>query len=164
MSDAPQKEKAILSEKRLEQLAQARIKAVETKKRNADLREQKRIEIAKQRLLQEQGAKPLESVATGIPTAKDPAVKAAKWNAQKQEIIDEMQLRINELGLVSRNDPPKMRKKNAGKRKVKSPSPITSDAESLSDSGSSEEEVERPPKKIRNKPIKQQSEPLLRLY
>jgi hypothetical protein len=160
MSDAPKKEKTPLTEKREEQLALARIKAVEAIKKKAASREEKRIEIAKQRLLQEQGAKPLESVAI----AKDPSVKAAKWNARKQEIIDEVQSRINELGLVSRKDPPSMRRKNVGKRKVKSPSPITSDADSESDSASSEEEVERPPKKIRKKPIKQQSEPLLRLY
>ena len=165
MSDAPQKEKAILSEKRLEQLAQARIKAVETKKKNAAAREEKRIQQAKERLREEQGLQEVtvspigSSMSTGI---KDPSAKAAKWNARKAEILDAVQSRINELGLVSRKDPPKMRKKDVSKKRVKSPSPITSDAESESDSGSSEEE--QPLKKSKKKPIKQQSEPLLRLY
>ena len=170
MSEVSQKEKAILSEKRLEQLALARIKAAETKKKNAALREQKRVELAKQQLFAEQGGTtPLESVAPVIPAAKDPAAKAAKWNQRKQEIVEEVHERIKGLGLVNRFDPPKARKKNFKKR-TKSPSPITSEEESESDldTDQSEEETQRPAKKskipVKKKPVKQHSEPLLRLY
>ena len=53
MSEAPQKEKALLSDKHLAQLALAREKAAETRQKNKLAPEQKRIEAAKQQLLEQ---------------------------------------------------------------------------------------------------------------
>lgn len=171
MSEAPEKQKTLLSDKRLEQLAAAREKAALAKKRNAALREEKRIQLAKDRILEEQGLQKVTVSPIGSSMSmgmKDPEYKQQKWNQRKAEILDAVQLRINELGLVSRKDAPKLRKKNV-KQKARLQSPI-SDTESSSDSETdeSEEEVRRPTKKskvmVKKKPVKMQEEELIRLY
>jgi hypothetical protein len=146
----------VTNEKRNAQLAVAREKAVEAIKRKALAKEEKRIEAAKQRLI-EQGI----AIA---PQTKDPVAKQAKWDARKMEIVNEVHERMKSLGIPHRND---SRKK--AKKRVKVESPPTSDSETEDDSDATEESFEikriKKDKKSKNKAPKEPEQPqLLRLY
>ena len=157
MSEAP-KEKPILDEKRRAQLAQARIKAAETIQKNKLAREQKRIEAAKQQLLEQGFNTPMESpIAKGATTTlntKDPVEKQAKWDARKREIVQEVHERMKTLGIPHRNDPKSRKKKPV---KAASLSPTTSEDEESASDSESEESVDDDEPVVMKKPVKKTS-------
>ena len=98
MSEQPQQAQE-LTDKRLAQLAAAREKAAQAIKRKKLAREEKLIEAAKQRLLEQQG-----SIAVAPLNTKDPVAKQAKWDKRKMEIVNEVHERMKSAGIPHRND------------------------------------------------------------